>query len=132
MSLRELRDIVCEKRGLQSDSFILQPLNDASFPVEMNMVLGEIPEKIGLRLVENSMLSILQPIANPFFTEKKLSHLHTLKRRSRSLIGGNSFPKLVEEGDAPKPITKLLGPMFFFTPATAMRYKVRPFSCFCR
>ena len=30
----------------------------------------------------------------------------------------------MEEGDAPRAITKLLGPMFFFTPTTATRYKV--------
>jgi hypothetical protein len=52
-----------------------------------------------------------------FILEKKVNI--SLQRKKSQLV----IPKL-EEGDAPRQITKLLGPMFFFTPTTATRYKV--------
>lgn len=48
--------------------------------------------------------------------EKKVNT--SLQRKKSQLV----IPKL-EEGDAPRQITKLLGPMFFFTPTTATRFK---------
>ncbi len=48
----------------------------------------------------------------------KKINLNLQRKKSQTVI-----PKL-EEGDAPRQITKLLGPMFFFTNTTATRYKV--------
>ncbi|KYQ89182.1 SNF2-related domain-containing protein [Tieghemostelium lacteum] len=94
-TLKTIKQYVCKKEKFSEELCVFMSMN------------GEVIHN------ENITLSELEPGA----TGVKLVHDNFKNHLPKS----NSF--IAESGNAPRPITKLLGPMFFFTPDTAGEYK---------
>jgi hypothetical protein len=124
MTLKELREIVCTKRVLPVEQYAFQILDSNVVINPDNTTLGELNEREGLRLVESKK----QGRGN--------SATASLQRKGST----RNIPARVEAGDAPRQvsflleivllvvmvmiqISKVLGPIFFLTPATASQYK---------
>jgi len=107
MTLHEILESVCKKRGLSIDDYKLEycdpPPSGKTGPLGLEQTLGEVG-------VSKLQMEI-----------KKGRHVKRLSfgtNKSKGLTGSDA-----EIGDAPKAITKRLGPMFFYTPQSACKYQ---------
>jgi hypothetical protein len=102
MSLRQLRDMVCTQNNLPPDQYGFQhPTTGAHLLLDM----------------------VLEQLEGDATNEIKL---YQLPKRPGSSSRKSSKIAIKEEGDATRQVTKLLGAIFFFTPATASKYQEYP------